>query len=99
MVLCAILSASAKWLNMKKRERKKALTVEAVTATVAGVAIFLLYMAFNFDMYLGCFLSLAFGFLGVSGIEALFKHGIEQAAKKAGIPIDTAKDDKDGDKK
>ena len=93
MVLCAMLSASAKWLNLRKRERKTTLMAEAATATAAGVGVFLLRMAFNFDVYLGCFFALASGFLGVSGIQAIFKNSAVAAVKKMGVDIEPAKKD------
>ena len=83
-VLFAILTACAKWLNVKSKKKQNTLIGEVVGAAAAGGMVFFLYMAFGLNVYIGFMLAGAFGLLGVKGIEALGNV----ARTSAGIPID-----------
>ena len=87
IVLCAILSACAKWLNGKGKESSRTLLAEAVAATVVALGVFFLYMEKGISVYVACIMSLGLGFAGVEVAEALSKYVVGLAEKKTGIPI------------
>ena len=92
MVLCSNLAACAKWLNTKKRERKRTLQAESMAATVIGIGVFLAFMWKEFNGYLGCLLSLGLGFAGVEAVAVFSKTALTSAAKNVGIVLDNTKD-------
>ena len=96
MLLCAIFSACTKWVNTKKRERKKTLQAEAMGAALVALIVFCAYMIKGFDAYAGYIACLLGGFGGVRAAEMLSEHYMAKAAKKAGISLDEAKQENKG---
>ena len=95
MILCAMLAACSKWLGAKNKENRKTLIAEVVAAMVAAIIVFFSYMGLKYNVYMAYSFATGFGYLGVEGAAFLAKHSVQQAAKKAGIPMDdTDKNDK-----
>ena len=99
MVLCALLSACSKWMNSKRKQKRKTLVKEAFGAAVAGVAVFMLHMWQGIDTYLCGIIALGSGYVGSEGVERVLKQSAAAAAKKAGIPVEEPKKDDKEEKK
>ena len=98
MLLCALLAACTKWIIAKERETKRTLLAEMVAAAFVTAVVFCVYMLQDFSVYIGCLVTLGFGFGAVEAAERLSKHIRKEGAGKIGMPIDK-EDEKEDVKK
>ena len=88
VVLCAVLAACTKWLNMKEKAARQALLGEVAAAVMVGIGIFALHMEKGFSVWVACIASLLLGFAAVEVVSFLSRYAIARAKKKLGADDD-----------
>ena len=85
LVLCAVLAACTKWLNMKEKAAQQALLGEVAAAVMVGIGVFAWHMETGFSVWIACIASLLLGFAAVEFASLASKWFIERSKKKLGM--------------